>query len=153
MGELETFRREKIREGDPLSWHPMNQKMAKDLQDRQKRGESPRVDRANKRKFQEQQAHEEFMENFPKFQFDRALGHILDGTETQEDIKYVARNTANYEQVIGRFRINGVNGNGEKRTRRRVTATIVEFTHRGTLFTDQEAPVRKDPLEQERLAG
>ncbi len=51
MGKLETFREREIREGDPLSWHPINQKMAKALQDRRERGNSPKVERADERRF------------------------------------------------------------------------------------------------------
>lgn len=69
------------------------------------------------------------MLDLPKYQFDRALSHIMDGNASEEDVKYVVRNIKRYEEVIDRFRINGVNGNREK-IRRRATATVVDFTRR-----------------------
>lgn len=49
-GALETFRKTQLGKADPLNWHPLNQRMAKDLRNRRERGESPKIERANDRK-------------------------------------------------------------------------------------------------------
>ena len=115
MGKaLETFRREQLRPGDPLDWHPVNQKMAKDIQDRRRRGNSPKVERAARKKLQQEQ----FLQEFPKMQFNRALGQMLNGTVTEENVKYVSNNVQKYEKLIDTYET-------EKST---VTITVVDFT-------------------------
>jgi len=106
--------------------------MAKDILGRRRRGTSHKVENAVARKLGEQEAQDKFMQDLPKFQLDRALGHMLDGIESPEDIKYVAENISTHEQVITRFRISS-NVSGEKRARRRVTVSIVDFTRRDSV--------------------
>ena len=125
---LEQFRRRELRPRDPLYRHPVNWKMAKDILGRRRRGTSHKVENAVARK----QAQDEFIQGLPKFQFERALGHILDGQESREDIEYVAKNIGMHEKVIKRFRISS-NVSGEKRARRRVTVSIVDFTRRDSV--------------------
>ena len=84
---LEIFRREELREGDPLFWHPMNQAMASGIRDRRRRGYDRKAENAEKRRLRE----EEFLKNLPHMQFHRALGRMFEGTATPEDIKYVFR--------------------------------------------------------------
>jgi len=129
MGSRVEQLRKEIRPEDPFYSHPLNQEMAKNIIEKRKRGKrSPKVENAAARR----KAQDEFMQRLPEFQFNRALGHILDGQESIEDIIYVAENIKLYEQVIGRFRISS-NGSGEKRVRRTVTVSIVDFTREGRL--------------------
>ncbi|MBI2613234.1 MAG: hypothetical protein HYW62_00460 [Candidatus Levybacteria bacterium] len=65
-----------------------------------------------------EQRRAQFAQGFPGMQFNRALGKMLDGTATQEDVEYVFSNVHRYEQVIERC----------KTEKRSVTITIVDFT-------------------------
>ena len=53
---------------------------------------------------------EEFTAQLPRMQFNRALGHIIDGEATSEDISYVLKHIGDYERPIGINRTNGNNG-------------------------------------------
>jgi len=124
MGRLEIFKRGEFGKGDPLSWHPMNQKLAKNLQERRGKGEeSSKVERAARKRLKQQQ----FLQDLPKMQFNRALGHIVDGTASEKDIDYVAKNANRYERQIESFSITRANGNVEEKVTK-VTITIVDFT-------------------------
>jgi len=120
----EELRKQIVAGGGATATYSMNQRTTAYIIQRQEKGFDRKAEKAKLRRMKE----EEFLQNLPKFQFDRALSHIIDGIATEEDFNYVARNIGNYEQVIGRFKINGVNGNGEKRVRRSATVTIVDFT-------------------------
>ena len=120
----EELRKQTLAGGGAMATHSMNQRTTAYIIQMQERGFDRKAEKAKLRRMKE----EEFLQNLPKFQFDRALSHIIDGIATEEDYNYVARNIGRYEQVIDRFRINTVNGNREKRVRRSVTVTIVDFT-------------------------
>ena len=101
----------------------------------QERGFDRKAEKAKLRQMQE----EEFLQDLPKFQFNRALGHIFDGTASEEDINYVARNIHGYERTIDRFRIRRSNGNGEERITG-VTTTIVDFTRSEVAISSSQKP-------------
>ena len=127
-GELETFRRGKLGQAGSLSWHPINQEFAKRVQDRQERGkESPKVINAARRKIRQG----EFMQDLPRFQFNRALGNMFNGIPLQEvadltpeNIAYVARHIDKHERLVETC---------ETEKGRKVLITIVDFTRRDRL--------------------
>lgn len=101
-----------IKSGSPLAGHSLSQKILKREEDRgsvvlgkpNSKGEKVR---ASKRRT------EEFIEQLPRMQFNRALGHMMDGRPTIEDISYVVGHVGHYERPMG--------NNGSE-------VTIVDFT-------------------------
>ena len=122
-GAQETFRREKWGGTGSLSWHPINQEFAKKIRDNQRRGgESSKVRNAARKKLQQK----EFMQNLPKFQFDRAVGKLFNGTVSIEDIGDVAADIGYVRNHIGEYEREVETFITEKGTK--VIVTIVDFT-------------------------
>lgn len=100
-----------------------NQKVARITASRQGRvlGDThSKVHKAEQRRIQDA----EFMRDlFPRIQFSRALGQMLNGAATEEDIEYVFENVHKYEQVAEGY---------EAEKGSKVTITIVDFTPHST---------------------
>lgn len=96
--EMETFRREVFRKGDPLYRLPMNQKMAKDIMRKQREGRSPNAEKAKKRK------EREFLRRQTR-QFQEALSHILEGHDDMDTPEAWDALSAisQHEEVIGTY--------------------------------------------------
>lgn len=89
-----------------------NQADVKRKRDRGGKGlPSSKVANAEKKKMSQ----EEFLQNFPDFQFNRALEKIFDGTATPEDCRYIDQSGDKVKEFITK------RGN-------RVTITVVDFT-------------------------
>ena len=125
-----TERRLTIQSGSPLSGHSLNDKifhLSRDLE-RKAFGRSKKQERSARRmrkEAEEERRQEEFLRGLPDFQFNRALGHMMDGTASAEDINYVAKNIELREEVTGNFSIKRSDNGAEKITP--VTITIVDF--------------------------
>lgn len=112
--------REKIvGRGSAVAKHSLNQYTTKTLREYEEKG----VDRKAAGAAKKRRRQEQFEQNLPKAQFDRALGHILEGRATPEDINYALKNIGRYEKRVGRF------STGETR----IIATVVDFTRRDQL--------------------
>lgn len=96
----EVARRRIIESGSPLAKHSLSQRILKREEDRRSavlgkpnsKGEKARAGRRRTI---------EFIEQLPRRQFDRALGHMMDGRPTIEDISYVVGHVSDYERPIG----------------------------------------------------
>jgi len=117
--------------------HSDNQKTQKLQRDRREKGFGS-IDKALKvqlRREKKQQLLEEelrmkkWLSRRSKMQFNRALGHVIDGTWSDEDVWYVAEKIDKYEQVLERFRVRKFR-NGKEISITEVTTTIVDFTRR-----------------------
>lgn len=86
----------------PPNWGtPYNQRFNKYISERQEKGRDPKAEKSRLRKNRE----EEFLQNLPRFQFDRAVRQMLNGTATTENMRYVFDNAHKYEQVTDRYKI------------------------------------------------
>lgn len=99
-----------IRSGSPTRWHSLNQDILKREAEGRKRtfGSNKKVARAHERRRRE----ERFIQDFPKVQFERALGHMLNGQATDEEVIFVFNNEDNLERYghkVDRFEFPGKN--------------------------------------------
>lgn len=100
----------------PSHWdYSSNQRGIKYRRDMAEQGFDRKAEKSKLRKRREEQ----FLREFPKMQFNRALGEMLNGTATEENIEYVFRNAHNYERVIARY---------ETENKTTVTVAIIELT-------------------------
>jgi len=86
-----------IESGSPLAKHSLNQrKMYNAFRMEQKAfGRDRKKEKSQRRKLR----HEQFMQNFPIFQFDRALGHVLGGKATMEELNLIDK----HERVVDEY--------------------------------------------------
>ena len=110
----EELRKQVVAGGGATARHSMNQKTIGYIIQMGERGFDRKAEKSKLRKRRKEQ----FLQDLPKFQFDRALGQMLNGTSTTENIEHVFNNAHKYEAVIDRYET-------EKST---VTITIVDFT-------------------------
>src|SRR3990172_9206341 len=115
---VKTERARIIESGSSAVRHSLNQRNMKRVSDAEKRvfRNDKKAIKAEARRLQQEQ----FLRNFPKYQFDRALGHVFDSTATPEDTNYVLGNIGKYERRVNRFFTEATGAD----------ITIVEFTRR-----------------------
>lgn len=124
----EVFRMGIRNSDDPIRKHSLNQRHLKEMMQARERGFNRKAVGASERRERE----DRFLEDLPRMQFNRALEHIIDGTPSDEDIRYVLGNIFEYEQVVKKVRFRF----GERR--RRVTISVVDFTARNVQTEDKK---------------
>lgn len=91
---------------------PLNQKAIGEIAEARRRIEGDRQSKgykANQRRLRQQQ----FIENLPRMQFKRALGHMVDGTATPEDIGYVLGHADRFGRQVDKVTILNFSRNGK----------------------------------------
>ncbi len=111
----EELRKQTLVGGGATARHSMNQKTTGYIIQMGERGFDRKAEKSERRKRREEQ----FLRGFPLMQFNRALGQMLNGTVTKENIKHVFDKVDRHEKVISTYIT-------EKGTE--VTITVVDFT-------------------------
>lgn len=110
-----------ISSGDPLARHSLNNShMSYVLRQNEL---FYGLDRKAAKSSEKRRKHERFLEELPRYQFDRAMGHLLNGDAggaTPEDLNYVFNNIRRYERRIYGFSTEDA----------KVIITIVDFVGR-----------------------
>ncbi|EKD64579.1 MAG: hypothetical protein ACD_50C00343G0014 [uncultured bacterium] len=119
--------RQKARSGESPARHSRNQYVEKILRENAERGTDRKAAKARARRERE----ERFVEEFPEYQFDRAVGNTFNGLPLEEvadlapaNITYVVDHIDEHERILARYKT-------ERGSQ--VTVTIVDFTRRDGL--------------------
>lgn len=109
----EVMRREIILSGSPLARHSLSQERIKREVDKKNKLLGKSNSKGEKVRTSKRRT-EEFIEQLPRKQFDRAMGHLYDGNFSPEEFLYIARHISDYEQAV--------------RTDNGCEVTVVDFT-------------------------
>lgn len=99
-----TERLDILSEGGPFAQRSLSQENISNALDGQKKFSG--TDRKAAKSQARRARQEQFEKNLPKFQFDRALGHLFNGGAggvTREDLRYILKNIHRHERRIGGF--------------------------------------------------
>ncbi|MDO8620678.1 MAG: hypothetical protein Q7R31_00115 [Candidatus Levybacteria bacterium] len=87
----------------------LNQRKIREIEEARRRIEG----NTQSKGYKADQRQQKFIENLSRKQFERALGHMADGTATPEDIDYVFRQADRFGRPMGKVTILDLSRNGK----------------------------------------